>query len=233
MKHADKLQPPTHLGLIIDGNRRWAKEKGLPSLEGHRAGFDNLKTIAQHALDRGVKVLSAYVFSTENWQREPEEVKYLMDLLIKVVSRELEELKKKGIKIIFVGSDENVSPKVLSAIRKSEETTKNNNKGILALCFNYGGQQEIVDATKSILESGVASTNVTPELFSGHLYHPEIPPVDLVIRTSGEQRLSNFMMWRTAYSELYFSDKYWPDFTKDDLEKAFADYQARQRRHGK
>lgn len=227
----DKI--PNHLGLILDGNRRWAKEKGLPTLEGHKVGYENLKSITEAAWDRGVKILSAYVFSTENWNRSKKEVNYLMDLLIKVVDKDLRELEEKGAKIVIIGSMDRVGSKVQKAILSVQERTKGNSKGVLALCFNYGGHREISDAMKSIIESDVKTKDINEDLIAEHIYKPEIPPIDLIIRTSGEQRLSNFMLWRAAYSELYFSDKYWPDFTEKDLDDALKDYANRQRRFGK
>lgn len=226
---------PEHVGLILDGNRRWAKDKGLPALEGHRAGYKNLETIGDAAWSRGVKYLSAYVFSTENWNRSKKEVDYLMDMLVSIVlgSKEINKLDKKGIKILFVGSKTNLPSKVLKAMKKAEAQTTNNTSGALALHFNYGGRQELVDAVKAIVEKGVSSGEIDKELISSNIYNSELPDADLIIRTSGEQRLSNFMMWRSAYSELYFTDKKWPEFTEADLEEALTEYASRQRRHGK
>lgn len=223
---------PTHLGLILDGNRRWAKAQGLPPFEGHRKGYDNLKTIAQAALDAGVQYVSAYVFSTENWNRAQEEVDYLMKLLLWVATSEVDDLHKKGIKIRFIGAEGKLSAEILSAIRLAEEKTKDNTKGTLALCLNYGGQTEIVDATAKLMRDGVKPDVITVEKFAEALYSPDIPPVDFIIRTSGEMRLSNFMLWRAAYAELYFTDTHWPAFSKDDLSTALAEYSTRQRRMG-
>ena len=225
---------PKHLGLILDGNRRWAKDNGLPQLEGHRRGYDNLKTIGRHVLlDRGVEYVSAYVFSTENWNRAEEEVSYLMDLLLLVATKEVNELDKDNIRVRFLGSRERLSEKHLAALDAAEEKTKNNSAGTLALCLNYGGQLEISDAVKSIVAAGVSPADVTPELISSHLYAPDIPPVDFMIRSSGEQRISNFMLWRIAYSELLFIEKHWPAVTTEDLDAALDDYANRQRRFGK
>ncbi len=235
MPKPDKPQTPKHLGLIIDGNRRWAKEQGLPVLEGHKAGYKNIDVIGDAAWNRGVKTLSIYVFSTENWNRSKEEVKYLMDMLVSsaLAKKEINKLDKKGIRIRFLGSREKLSQKVQDAIETAQKQTKNNQKGTLALCFNYGGHLEIVDAFKSMMSKGLSPDEVTVESITERLYDPDIPPVDLIIRTSGEQRLSNFMLWRAAYSELYFSDKYWPEFSVEDLDEALADYAKRQRRFGK
>jgi undecaprenyl diphosphate synthase len=222
---------PNHLGLILDGNRRWAKANGLPTLEGHRKGYDNLKDIGKAAINKGVKYVSAYIFSTENWNRTPVEVKYLMNLAYTMLTRDVKELNDEGIRVVWLGSVQNISKKLLKAIRAAEETTANNTRGTLCICFNYGGQQEIADAAQKLIND--KATNVTPELFATALYTPEVPPMDMLIRTSGEQRLSGFMLWRAAYAELYFVDKHWPDFGRDDLDIAFNEYSGRQRRFGK
>lgn len=232
MQQNDILVTPQHIGLILDGNRRWAKSKGIPTLEGHKKGYENLKVIAEAALDKGVKYLSAYVFSTENWNRSKEEVSYLMDLLFWVAKHEVNILHKKGIKVRFLGTEDKLSPKLIKAIRSAEQKTKNNTKGTLALCMNYGGHQEIADAFKKMMAKDVDPETITPDEITKYLYAPDIPPLDIVVRTSGEQRLSNFMMWRSAYSELFFVDKMWPDFTPADLDAILAEYTKRERRHG-
>lgn len=224
---------PVHLGLILDGNRRWAKSRGLPALEGHRQGYQTLKTIAKIAIKQGIKYVSAFVFSTENWKRSTEEVKYLMNFMVWVSKNEVEELNKEGIKIRFVGSKDKVPKRVLSAMQKAETKTKNNTNGEVILCFNYGGRQEIADACTKIIRNNPQITNVTPDMIEQNLYSSDVPPIDLVIRTSGEQRLSNFMLWQSAYSELLFVDEYWPDFNQESLKDALAEYTRRQRRFGK
>lgn len=224
-----KSTVPAHLGLILDGNRRWAAANGLPKLEGHRKGYDNLKDIAKAAFERGVSFVSAFVFSTENWNRTAEEVKYLMNLAHRVLTRDVQELNKENIKVVWLGSRERVSPKLLKAIAEAEASTKGNTKGTLCLCFNYGGQDEIVEAVRKLMVSG---GEVTKETFAGALYQPTVPPIDLLIRTSGEYRTSGFMLWRAAYAELYFTEKYWPDFTTTDLDAALAEYGRRERRFG-
>jgi undecaprenyl diphosphate synthase len=223
---------PNHLGLIMDGNRRWAKEKGLRPFEGHRRGYLRLKKIAEAAFDRNVKYVSAFVFSTENWNRSKEEVAYLMDLLYWVTTVELNKLDKRNIKIVFVGTQKGLSQKILDAIKIGEEKTANNTGGTLVLCLNYGGQQELSDAFASIIRQGITADQVTPELINKNLYDPSLPPLDLIIRTSGEQRLSGFMLWSAAYAELKFVLKYWPAFTVADLEEALQDYARRHRRFG-
>lgn len=223
---------PIHLGLILDGNRRWAKEQGIPQLEGHRKGYENLKTIGLAALERGVQYVSAYVFSTENWKRSKTEVNYLMKLLLWVAKHEVDELNKKGVRVRFLGSSEGLSEQIIKAIRSAEEKTKDNTKGTLALCLNYGGHLEIADAVKQLIKKDKKEQDITPELIAQHLYAPDIPPIDLLVRTSGEQRLSNFMLWRAAYSELCFVDKHWPGFTVGDLDKCLEEYTKRHRRFG-
>lgn len=224
---------PNHLGLILDGNRRWAKEQGIPTLQGHRRGYENLKTIGDAAIEKGIKFISAFVFSTENWNRAKAEVKYLMDLLFWVATHEVEEYHKKNIRVVFLGKETPLPKRHLAAIRKAEIKTQHNTRGTLALCLNYGGQTEIAEAVQQIMAVGQSSAAVTPELIRQHLYHPEVPDIDLIIRTSGEQRLSNFMLWRSAYAELYFCDKHWPAFTEADLDKALAEYSERVRRFGR
>lgn len=224
---------PSHIGLILDGNRRWARAHGKPTLEGHRIGYDNLKDITKATINRGVSYVSAYIFSTENWNRTPHEVKYLMDLAYSLLTKDVKELNKEQIKVVWLGSRERVSPKLLKAIGKAEESTRNNKRGTLALCFNYGGQDEIVDAARKLIEKGVTTAEITKEVFAEALYAPEVPPIDLLIRTSGEQRISGYMLYRMAYAELYFTDKFWPDFNERDLDAALADYAARERRIGR
>jgi undecaprenyl diphosphate synthase len=230
---SDAAVVPQHLGLILDGNRRWARAQGLPTFDGHRKGYENLKTIGKAGIKRGIKYVTAYVFSTENWSRSKEEVDYLMKLLLWVAKHEVAELNRENIRVRFIGSKDRLNDKILKAIDNAEELTKNNTTGTLVLCLNYGGQQEIADAVKAVMNRGVRADEVTKEVVEQQLYAPDIPPIDLIIRTSGEQRLSNFMLWRAAYSELYFVEKHWPDFNEDDLDVALADYAGRERRHGK
>lgn len=233
MNDTDNSAVPMHVGLILDGNRRWANDKGLPAMEGHRQGAETLKEVARAGFKRGVKFISAYVFSTENWKRTKDEVKFLMSLVLRLVDKDLEKLHQDGIKIVIVGSRYGLSQKIVQAIDKAEARTRDNQKGVLALCFNYGGQAELVDAVKDILQARVGHLEITEQTITDHLYHPELPPLDMVIRTSGEKRLSNFMMWRAQYAELAFVDKHWPDFTGADLNAAIDDYGDRKRRFGK
>lgn len=223
---------PVHLGIILDGNRRWATAKGLPTLEGHREGAEVFKEVALAAFDRGIEYLSAFVFSTENWSRTEEEVGYLMKLVVRAVESYLDTFNKRGIRIVILGRRSGLAPSVLKAIERTEEKTKENTKGTLALCFNYGGQEEIVDAVRQLVAQGLTPKEITKDVVAGALYSPEIPPIDLLIRTSGEHRTSGFMLYRSDYAELYFTDKFWPDFTASDLDKALATYTGRSRRFG-
>lgn len=232
MAESANLAVPKHLGLILDGNRRWAKEHGLSIMEGHRQGYANLKNISEEAFSEGVEYVSAYVFSTENWNRSTKEVKDLMKLLMWVVKHEVENLSKHGIRLRAVGSKLRIGKALVKAIHDAEEKTKDNTRGTLLLCLDYGGQQEIVDAMKRIVAEGTPADQLTPELIGRHLYAPDVPPVDLIIRTSGEQRLSNFMLWDGAYSELMFTKTYWPDFSKTELQDMLKEYASKHRRFG-
>lgn len=223
---------PTHVGFILDGHRRWAKDQGKPLVAGHRQGYKNFKKIGLAALDRGVSYVSAYVWSKENWQRSAEEVNYIMKLLLWVADHELKDIHERGVRIRFLGNNDRLAPKVVEAIQHAEATTANNTNGTLALCLNYGGREEIVDATRAIVEAGIPSDKITVDTVREHLYAPDIPDVDLLIRSSGEQRISGFMLWRAAYAELLFVDKMWPDFSVEDLDSALAEYANRQRRFG-
>ncbi len=228
-----KITIPSHLGFIVDGNRRWAKEQGLPSLKGHQKGVEVLKDIGIAAINVGVKYVSAYLFSTENWNRSKSEVSYLMRLIIKFLDVYMQEINENEIKIVHVGSREGLPKSVLNAIDKAVEKTSKNSRGVFALCINYGGQQEIVDAAKKLLRQNINPRQLTVQDFKKVLYEPELPELDLVIRTSGEYRSSGFMLWRAAYAEYVFIDKYWPEMTKQDLKFALLYYARRQRRFGK
>lgn len=223
---------PNHLGFIIDGNRRWAKNHGVPTYEGHLAGYNTTITILTKALEMGVKYVTVYAFSTENWMRDKDEVKKLMGLMLQLLVRDLPIIQEKNVKLVILGSRERLSKKVVKSIREAEAATANNTGGTLAICWNYGGQLEIVDAVRNIIESGKTADEVTIDLINQNLYSPEVPPIDMVVRTSGEQRLSNFMMWRSAYSEIYFIDKMWPDMEECDLLDIFREYGKRSRRFG-
>lgn len=233
MSHSNDAVVPRHLGLILDGNRRWAKERGLPVVEGHRQGFLNAKKLGLSLFDQGIEYVSAYVFSTENWQRSKDEVKDLMKLFLWIARHEVKELHRDNIRLRVIGNKLRLGKSLLKALHEAEELTKENTRGTLLICLDYGGQQEIVEAVKAVAGTGVAPEEITAELIAEHLYAPDVPPVDLIIRTSGEQRISNFMLWRAAYSELMFTSTYWPAFSEEELRSMLDEYSRRQRRFGK
>ena len=222
----------SHLAIIMDGNRRWAKEQGLPALEGHRRGYDRMKQVGDWCIDRGIKILTVFAFSTENWNRTEEEVGYLMDLLEHAVSADLPHYISRGIRLRILGRRDRLRPSILSAIDKAEKDTANGTTATFCICLNYGGKPEIVDACRALIESGVKAEDVTEELLQSKMYWPEMPSPDLVVRTSGEQRLSGFLTWETAYSEIYWSQVHWPAFDEVELDRALEDFSARQRRFG-
>jgi undecaprenyl diphosphate synthase len=224
---------PAHIGIIMDGNRRWAKSRGLSVAGGHKQGYLTLKRIATACLKRGIKYLSAYAFSTENWQRDKTEVNDIMKLLGWALKHEVEELHSQGIRLRVIGSKLKFGAATLRAIAHAEELTKDNTRATLLLCLDYGGQQEIVDAVKRIAEEGISPEAITPQLITQYLYAPDVPPIDLVVRTSGEQRLSNFMLWEAAYSELSFVAAPWPEFDEHALDVVLEEYANRHRRFGK
>jgi len=216
----------------MDGNRRWAKARGLPTLEGHAAGQLVLHDVTKYAVEHGVKYISAYAFSTENWNRSKAEVTYLMKQVSKALHQYIQEFLDNDIRIVIVGSREGLPKSTVKSIDDAENMTAHCKRATAAICFNYGGHQEIVDATKRIIQKGISATELTSELFAAELYQSDLPPVDLIIRTSGEKRLSNFMLWRAAYSELIFRDEPWPDFTIESLDECLLEYSQRQRRFG-
>jgi len=223
---------PEHIGFIVDGNRRWAKKHGLPTYEGHLAGYNALKEVAFACMEAGVRYMSLYIFSTENWKRSQEEVKGLMSLVMRLLTVDAKLFDKNNIRLLVLGLREGLDPKIIKAIDKIEERTKNNTGGTLAVCLNYGGQREIVDAVRRIVASGVQPDQVDEALIAKNLYGADIPPMDLMVRTSGEKRLSNFMLWRAAYSEFLFLKKMWPEMTKDDVTAILKEYSKRSRRFG-
>ena len=224
---------PQHIGFILDGNRRWAREHGKSVYQGHLEGHRAFKRILKSAIKHGVRYVSAYVFSTENWQRDRQEVRDLMKIFLWVCKHEIKEFDREGIRFRVIGSKLKLGHALARAIHEAEEKTKHNTRGTVLLCLDYGGQQEIVEAVKQIVASGVDPDDITPELISQHLYAPDVPPLDLIVRTSGEQRLSNFMTWESAYSELSFTKEYWPDYSEADLQRDLDEYGRRQRRFGK
>ncbi|MEO8105589.1 MAG: polyprenyl diphosphate synthase [Candidatus Saccharibacteria bacterium] len=230
---SDDASIPTHVGLVLDGNRRWAAQQGLTVVEGHRQGYKNLKTVAKAAIKHGVRYVSAYVFSTENWQRDRQEVRDIMNILRWALKHEAKEFHRENIRLRVIGSKAKLGTALLTAIHDAEKLTENNTRGTLLLCLDYSGQQEIIDAVKAIAAAGVPAEHISADMIAGHLYAPDVPAPDLIIRTSGEQRLSNFMMWESAYSELMFDKKFWPDFTEQDLVLALGRYAQLKRRFGK
>jgi len=220
-----------HLGIIIDGNRRWAKEHGQLSVFGHKKGHENFLKFGDWCLARGIKVLTVWAFSTENWKRPKKEIDYLMKLLRLSLKKDIKSLHKKEIKIQVLGRLHELPRDIQKACQEAMALTKNNKKATLNIALNYGGQAEIIDAINKIIKDKV--NKVTLEIFQKYLYDPEMSPPDLIIRTSGEQRTSGFLLWQSPYSELYFSKALWPDFSEKDLDEALADYQRRQRRFGK
>lgn len=219
---------PVHIGIILDGNRRWAKREGSETLKGHQRGSEVFKSVSLHLFEKGVKFVSGFIFSTDNWQRKAEEIDYLMRLVVKAVELHLDEYHRKNIKIKILGSREGLSKEIVKAIEKTEGKTAENTGGTLALCFNYNGKQEIVDAAIKASKKGKLSV----ETLSENLYSPEVPDIDLLIRTSGEKRLSGFMLWRVQYSELLFEQKLWPEITIEDADNWLVEYSNRQRRFG-
>lgn len=226
---------PKHVAIIMDGNGRWAQKRGLKRTKGHQKGAEALKKISEYVYDKNIKVLSAFAFSTENWKRDKEEVDYLMDLFIKAFKENFDVVKKKGVKVIFSGIKDKLSDKVIKTMEKMTEETKDNTNGIFNICLNYGGQDEIINATKKIskdVKDGIIDYNdINQDLFGKYLFN-DLPPIDLLIRTSGEYRISNFMLWQMAYAELYFTDTLWPDFDEKEMDKAIDSYNKRDRRFG-
>ena len=222
-----------HIAIIMDGNRRWAKEHFLPSMVGHKKGVESLKNITRACDDFGVKYLTMYAFSTENWNRKKEEVDFLMDLLATTLKGELQELNENNVKMNFIGDMSQLNKNLQEIIEHSKEKTKNNTGVVLTVAINYGSRDEIVNAVKNIVELGYKKEEITQELISQNLYTSSIPDPDLLIRTSGEKRISNYLLWQIAYSEIYVTKTYWPDFNKEALAEAIIEFAKRQRRWGK
>lgn len=224
---------PTHVAIIMDGNGRWALQRGLPRLAGHRAGTENLRRIVTACVEFGIKYLTIYAFSTENWGRPREEVEGLMQILEDVIDRELDELHKEGVQLRHIGRLERLDPRLQDEVLRAIELTKNNDRLILNVAFNYGGRDEIVCGIRKMIQDGVPASEVTDELVSQYLFTAGVPDPDLIIRTSGELRISNFLIWQAAYSEWYVTSVYWPDFDKEEFRKALEAYAQRERRFGK
>jgi undecaprenyl diphosphate synthase len=225
-------QVPQHVAIIMDGNGRWALARGLPRLVGHRAGTENLRRIITASVEFGVKYLTIYAFSTENWGRPREEVDGLMHILEDVIDRELAELNKEGVQLRHIGRLERLASALQEKVQYAIELTKNNSRLVLNVAFNYGGRDEIICAIQRIVRDGVRPEAVTDKLVSDYLFTAGVPDPDLIIRTSGELRVSNFLIWQGAYSEWYVTPVYWPDFNKEEYRKALDTYARRDRRYG-
>lgn len=226
------MATPSHIGIIIDGNRRWAKARKRPTLVGHRAGLRNVKIVARAAFRQGVKIVTIFAFSTENWQRDQKEVDYLIKLFTTLVKTEIKELIKNDIKVRFFGRAGDFPASMRQAMKEAAKLSSKGKSGQLNVCLSYGGRDEIVRAVKKIIKSGLPAQEIDEEIISRSLDTAYLPDPDLIIRTSGEQRLSGFLTWQSVYSELYFSPKFWPDFGPDDLAAAIFEYKRRCRRFG-
>lgn len=223
---------PRHVAIIMDGNGRWARARGLPRLAGHRAGTQNIRPILEAAVEFGLEVLTLWAFSTENWGRPEQEVRGLLRLLEETIRRELPRLQEQGVQIRHTGRLDRLSPRLQEQIRRALEATAHNRRIILNVAFDYGGRADILQAVRRILADGIPPERVDEDLFRRYLWTGDLPDPDLIIRTSGERRLSNFMLWQGAYAELYITPTLWPDFTREDLAAALRDYASRERRFG-
>lgn len=224
---------PRHIGYILDGNRRWAKKYGLPTYEGHLAGYNTLKDVVDATADAGVEYISFYTFSTENWARAEHEVSGIMSLIRRLFKTDIKELVDKGYRLVVLGGRDRLPKDISRMIDKAQEASQQGDRATLVMCFNYGGQQEIIRATQKIVEAGIAPDEIDVDTFAEYLDGgKEIPPCDLIVRTSGEHRLSNFMLWRSAYSEFIFLDALWPEVTSDDVCGILEEYAKRTRRFG-
>jgi undecaprenyl diphosphate synthase len=234
---SNNIKIPNHIAIIMDGNARWAKSKNFPLKIGHKIGSENLQKIVENCIDLGVKYLTVYAFSSENWDRPKDEVDYLINLLDEYLIKETLPLIEKGVRIIISGNLEKLKFSTKNNIKKIEEQTKNNQAITLNVAFSYGARQEIIDATKKIAlavkEGKINANEITENLFSQNLYNPQIPDPELLIRTAGDLRLSNFLLWQAAYCEFYFTETYWPDFNKNNLLRAISEFNQRERRYGK
>ena len=224
---------PTHVAIIMDGNGRWARQRGLPRLAGHREGVENMRRVLTSSVEFGIQVLTIYAFSTENWGRPEDEVKGLLGIIDEVLQREVPEMHKNGVRLRHLGSLEGIGERTRAGVRRAIELTKNNERITLNVAFNYGGRAEILDAVRKMIADHVAPEQVNEALFSNYLYSAGLPDPDLIIRTAGEMRLSNFLIWQSAYSEYYTTMTLWPDFDKQELYKALLAFSQRQRRFGK
>lgn len=223
---------PTHVAIIMDGNGRWAKRRGLPRQAGHRAGAENLRRIVRASVEFGIKVLTIYAFSTENWGRPETEIRALMRIFARVLDQEIDELHGQGVCLHHLGELDGINPTLQDKVRRALEITKDNDRLILNVAFNYGGRAEIIHAVQKMLADNINPQDLTEDLFSSYLFTQGLPDPDLVIRTSGELRISNFLIWQAAYAEYYPTPAYWPDFGREELYEAIVAYNQRNRRYG-
>ena len=231
-KYPPLPNPPHHVGIIMDGNGRWAQLHGKSRFEGHKAGTENLRRTLRSSVEFGVKMLTIYAFSTENWKRPPLEVRGLMKILESVIDEELDDLHQNGVQLRHIGKLERLGPAIRKKVQRAIDLTKNNDRLVLNVAFNYGGRDEIVQAVKNLMRDNVAPDDVTEQLLSRYMYTGTSPDPDLIIRTSGEFRTSNFLIWQAAYAEYYITPAYWPDFDKDEYYKALSEFCRRDRRYG-
>ncbi len=223
---------PYHLAIIMDGNGRWAKSRGMPRLAGHKAGVENLRRVLRACGEFGIKILTLYAFSTENWGRPESEIRGLLNILETVIDHELDDLDANGVQLRHLGKLDGLSPMLQSKVREAIERTRNNDRLTLNIAFNYGGRDEIIQAIRRIVADGIPADQIDDVLFSHYLYTSGEPDPDLIVRTSGELRVSNFLIWQGAYAEYYATPTYWPDFDKEELRKALIHYNGRERRFG-
>jgi undecaprenyl diphosphate synthase len=223
---------PTHVAIIMDGNGRWAKSRGLPRLAGHRAGVDNLRRVIEASMEFGIRYLTIYAFSTENWGRPEDEVRGLLNILDEVIDRELDELHRNGVQLRHIGRLERLDPRLQQKVRYAIDLTRDNDKFVLNVAWNYGGRDELVWAIQEIVRAGIPPDDINEETISRFLFTSDSPDPDLIIRTSGEMRVSNFLIWQGAYAELYITPVLWPDFDREQLSLALQDFAGRERRFG-
>jgi undecaprenyl diphosphate synthase len=224
---------PNHVAIVMDGNGRWATQRHLPRVAGHREGGENIRRVLESCVENGVKYLTLYAFSTENWERPQEEIRGLLTILGEFIERETPKLHAEGVQLRHMGRLDRLPPHLAQAVRRAIDLTRDNDRLILSVCFDYGGRSEIIDAVRKIVMLKVPTDEINEELISHFLYSGDTPDPDLIIRTAGEQRLSNFLLWQAAYSEYWFSSCYWPEFGKDEFKRALVDYSNRLRKFGK
>lgn len=228
----DPARTPGHVAVIMDGNGRWAQERGLTRSEGHAAGTENIRRVIEHCGERGIGTLTLFAFSTENWKRPRLEVRGLMHLLSRTIEREIRPLHEAGVRLRYVGRLDVLEPPIRRQVQRAVDLTAKNDKMTVCVAFNYGGRADIVDAVRELVAQDIAPEDVTEDRIAEHLCTTDLPDPDLIIRTGGEQRLSNFLIWQAAYAEYHFTDTYWPDFGERDIDLALAAYAARDRRYG-